>query len=237
MPQRYKMSGLESMVAILLGVAACGGQVATDSGGSGIGGSAAWAVGGSATGPGATGGRIGTAGSSAVGGGGQGGQDWTACGPTDTCVLEPTGPCGPGCEPVPLSSYTAINSTYVTEYRQSIPPVPCIVLIGGCPVLTPDQLGTPNYYATCEQGHCQVVDLRTSPLSTCLSSSDCYIRSGTTCCGCGNTDWVAASTKANVEQLFCAPAAACTADCTVTPSCLSAFCNVSGHCALSYYCI
>jgi hypothetical protein len=40
-----------------------------------------------------------------------------------------------------------------------------------------------------------------------------------------------------VEQVFCAPAAGCAADCTVSvPGCLSTFCNSGGHCALSYFC-
>jgi hypothetical protein len=61
-------------------------------------------------------------------------------------------------------------------------------------------------------------------------------RAGTTCCGCGNTDGVAVSIKADVEQVFCTPAAGCAADCTSSvPPCLSAYCNASGHCALSYF--
>jgi hypothetical protein len=40
-----------------------------------------------------------------------------------------------------------------------------------------------------------------------------------------------------VEQVFCAPAAGCAADCTSSvPPCLSAICTTSGHCALSYFC-
>ena len=232
MPRRNKTSDNKLLVALLLGVAACGGQVATDSGGAGIGGSTAAGMGGSATGGAATGGWIGAGGTS-VGAGGQGGTDWTACGPNDTCVLEPVMPCLI-CDQ-PLTSFTAINSANVAEYWRSLPQLMCIGT--ACPYLPPDQVNTPNYYATCEQGHCQAVDLRTSPLSACSTSSDCYIRAGTTCCGCGNTDWVAASIRANVEQVFCAPAAGCAADCTTSaPPCLSTYCNSSGHCALSYFC-
>lgn len=228
------MAHRRAALSLVLVGAACGGSVGINSAGNGAGGSVASGTGG-LNGTATTGGAAATGGWNAVtGGAGQGGVDWTACGTSDTCVLEPAVSCI-GCEPVPLSSYTAVNSTYAGDYLRSLPQVECVSL--PCAAFTPDQLGTPNYYATCTQGHCQAVDIRTSPLSACSSSSDCYVRAGTTCCGCGNSNWVAASNKANMEQVLCAPAAGCAADCVseVAP-CLSAFCsNANGHCALSYF--
>jgi hypothetical protein len=55
--------------------------------------------------------------------------------------------------------------------------------------------------------------VRLTELSACASSSGCYLRSGTTCCGCGSDTLIAVSGSANVEQVFCAPAAGCGADC------------------------
>lgn len=229
------MTQKKLLLGLLLVVAACGGSVATNTMGTGTGGLVASSsgglrgIGGAAGGSAETGGWLGV-----TGGVGQSGVDWTACGPSDTCALEPVIPC-PICEPVPLASFTAINSVYVSEYLKSLPQLPCVS--APCPVLTPDQLGTPNYFATCEQGHCQAVDIRTSPLSACSAASDCYVRSGTSCCGCGSGNWVAASNKVNLEQVLCAPAAGCAADCTSSGApCLSAFCGASSHCALSFFC-
>jgi hypothetical protein len=221
------------LLSLLVVVAACGGSVGIDSVGTGTGGLAATSFGGFSGTGGAAGGTAATGGwISGTGGAGQNPAAWTACGPSDTCILEPAVSCL-GCEPVPLTSFTAINSAYTSEYLKSLPQLECVS--GPCANLTPDQLGTPNYYATCEQGQCQAVDIRTSPLSACSTSSDCYVRSGTSCCGCGTGNWVAASSKANVEQVLCAPAAGCAADCAISvASCLGASCITStGHCSLS----
>jgi len=212
MAHRQLLLGLLLVVAGTA-VAGCGGRVTAESTGASAGGSAG------SGGP--------------TGGAGQGGQDFAACGPSDTCVLESVFPCGPGCEPIPLSALVAINRACVTEYLNNQPRLECVAL--PCQPVTPDQISSPNYYATCELGRCQAVDLRDSPQSACTNPADCGIRSGTTCCGCGSDNWVAYSIRANVEQVFCAPAAGCAADCAVSvPPALSASCDASGHCAVSW---
>jgi hypothetical protein len=183
------------------------------------------------------GGVAGVAGAGAGwGAGGQGGANWTACGPADSCVLEPVSCCGPGCEPVPLSAFTAINSKSVLDYTNSHPICPCIY--APCQVVLPEQRNVPNYIATCDQGQCKAIDIRTSALTACTSDADCYLRSGTSCCaGCGTDNLVAFSNKANVQTTLCAggpfscPAIACA---TPPPAGVSPFCNVSGHCVVNY---
>jgi hypothetical protein len=190
------------------------------------------------------GGSAGAAGSgaSAVGGGGWGvggsvgaggATSWTACGPADSCVLETVSCCGPGCEPVPLSAFTAINSKSVADYQKSHPVCPCLMM--PCQNVPPELRNVPNYMATCEQGQCTAIDIRASALTACTSSADCYLRWGTGCCaGCG-TDVVAFSSKANVQTTLCAGGpVACPAIACPLPAGYSAVCNSSGHCAVNY---
>ncbi len=110
--------------------------------------------------------------------------------------------------------------------------MPCVS--GECEVLPPDQVQLPNYYAQCIVGECQILDVRTSNLSACTTPAQCYLRSGTSCCGCGSDNLVAVSNEAPVEQVLCAPMAGCAADCvTPVPSNASAECT-RGHCFVDY---
>jgi len=220
---------------------ACGGKEGTSSSNTttGWGGtSVAGGTGGSSgtTGTTGVGGSASTGGQSGVGGQAQGGVDWTSCTPNDICVLESNGPCGPGCEPVPLSEFFAINRSRVEAFNsmpgvdKNRPPCPAI----GCPMSQPGTANIPNYYASCESGHCQPVDVRTSALSACTADTDCALRNGTTCCGCGGGNLIAVSKQANVEQTFCA-AGPCAADCIASPlpPGVTAVCS-TGHCAVRY---
>jgi hypothetical protein len=151
----------------------------------------------------------------------------------DTCVLEPLGACGPGCEPVPISSYTAINSSQVEAYNNSRPIPPCAA--AQCLAPPPGVATSQNYYAVCESGTCQPVDVRQTALSACTDDTDCYLRAGTTCCGCGSNNLIAVSKKVNVEQVFCGPGHACAADCAAAPlpPGVAAYCS-AGHCLVRY---
>jgi hypothetical protein len=157
------------------GGANAGGTTSTG-GGAGTGGiphvGGAAGAGGSA-GLGAAGGSAGAGGGSS-GAGGQGGTNWTACGPTTTCVLESVGCCGPGCEPVPLSAFTAINQASVADYQKAHPVCPCVFL--ACLAIAPEQRNVPSYMATCVQGQCKAIDIRSSALTACTTSADCYLR-------------------------------------------------------------
>jgi len=149
-------------------------------------------------------------------------------------VLETKSACGAGCEPVPISGFIAINSAHDAEYRASGGPTPPCLAIS-CPDPAPGAANTPNYYAACESGHCQVLDVRTSELSACGSVTECWVRSGTSCCGCGSDDLIAVSTQANVEQAFCGASGGCVGDCASGPLApgMSVAC-VAGHCRVAY---
>lgn len=184
------------------------------------------------------GGAAGAAGVGGSGSSGTGGIDWAACAPPDSCVLETQTDCGGGCEPVPLSAFIPANSKNDAAYKmqhESLCP-------GGgdqCPAVPPDSVNTKNYYAACEAGRCQPIDVRTSSLSECSINSECYLRSGTSCCGCGS-DWTAVSSRVDAGAAFCG-SSACAADCVsaAVPPGVSAVCGhsagaSSGHCLVQY---
>jgi len=160
---------------------------------------------------------------------GAGGIDWAACSPGDTCLLATQTSCGAGCEPVPLSRFIPLNGKYEAEYYRQQPMPPCIDI--GCASVPAGAANVPNYYAACSKGRCQGFDVRTGPLSACSSDSECYLRSGTSCCGCGRDNPIAVSSKVDVEAVFCASSAGCDADCTSGPWSPSAeaYCS-QGHC-------
>jgi hypothetical protein len=126
--------------------------------------------------------------------------DWTACENGDRCVLETQTTCGAGCEPVPLSRFTAINAAYDAQYRMQQPVPPCIGIM--CSALPLGAANAPNYYAACEAKHCKAFDVRASPLSACSLDSDCSLRAGVVC-GCASSALVAVSNSTNVDQILC----------------------------------
>ena len=129
-----------------------------------------------------------------------------------------------------MSWFVAINGASTAAYQKTIPVCPCIV--SQCAPVPIGQANTPNYYATCEAGRCQVKDVRTSPVSACAADTDCTLRSGATCCGCGNENLIAVSLKVDVEAVFCPPDVRCAADCASSvPAGVSAVCR-AGHCAV-----
>jgi hypothetical protein len=232
------MSTRYLVLSLVLSGFACGGHASIDASAGGARGTAIM---------GGTGGSLGTAGSVSTGGNvafggaatagatsssGAGGFDWGACAPSDTCVLE-TPPCGAGCEPIPLSRYTPVNGKYDVAYRAQEPQLACVS--GGCPAVAPGSQNAPNYYAACQAGRCRVLDVRTSSLSVCTTDSQCYLRSGTSCC-CGNDGPIAVSSSANPEAAFCGANGGCAADCVGAPlpTGVAAVCSLSGHCFVRY---
>jgi hypothetical protein len=135
---------------------------------------------------------------------------------------------------VPLSAFTAINQASAADYQTAHPVCPCFA--GVCEPVGPEQRNVPSYMATCQQGQCKAFDIRTSALTACTSSADCYLRAGTSCCsGCG--DMVAFSRKADVQNAVCpsGPVACPALGCEpAVPVGISAVCNQTGHCVVSY---
>lgn len=171
----------------------------------------------------------GTSGASAGGGG----IDWAACAPPDTCLLETQTACGIGCEPVPLSRFVLVNSKLDPAYKKQEIVPPCVS--SWCAPVPPEMVNSPNYYAECVANRCLGLDVRTSELSACTSNADCILRNGTSCCGCGTGNWIAVSSKANVEAAFCGSTGSCAADCVSAPVPPGVAPNCSmGHCLVKY---
>jgi len=105
--------------------------------------------------------------------------DWSRCNEGDTCVLDAVGPCGLGCEPIPLSRLIAINGANEAAFEKSKPETLCID--ANCPELENAALQMQNYYAQCVSGHCQAFDVRSTDVSLCSQDTDCALRYGTSC--------------------------------------------------------
>jgi hypothetical protein len=210
---------------------------ASNTGGAGGVAGASGAPTGGAAGAGASAGSGGAAAGGAAGSagtGGEGGTSWTSCSPTTACVLEAVSCCGPGCEPVPLAAFTAINQASVAAYQKAHPACPCVALM--CQTVAPEQRNVPSYMATCVEGQCKAIDIRTSALTVCTSSADCYLREGTSCCGdCNPDDLVAFSRTAAVQNALCptGPTACPAIACAPLPDGVSAACE-GGHCIVKH---
>jgi hypothetical protein len=230
MANRFLFLGLGCLVL------ACGGRASINAVGGGQGQGGGFVSSGGA-------GAVGDAGSVAAGGAatagapssGAPGIDWAVCVPSDLCVLETETACGAGCEPIPLSRFIPINSRNEAAYKKQQVVPPCIS--GECPYVPPSMVNAPNYYATCQVGRCQGVDVRTSSLSKCEQDNQCYLRYGTSCCDCGTIgDLIAVSSLADVDVTFCGLNGGCAADCVSPPPPLgiAAYCSSSGHCLVKY---
>jgi hypothetical protein len=153
--------------------------------------------------------------------------------PTD-CVLEPAQCCAPMCEPVPLSSFTAINQKYVNDWTQRCATVDCIW--PPCYLPPPEQRNVKNYIALCEAGRCTAADIRTRDITLCDTSADCYLRVGTGCCeSCGSTadQVVAISRKVDAIKTFCGSGLVpCPACMPIIPGNLVAACTAEHRCVV-----
>jgi len=201
------MLSIWASLAVLSG---CGGSAIEGSpggGGSNSSGASAGSVGTGALPGFAGGGSTSTGGTSSIGGmsaggiGAGGASDITACTENSQCVLEPVSCCSCGIGPV--SSFTAINATWVGSYNQRCGAVDC----GPCPSIPADPNNPVFYYVrTCQSGHCTVVDLKTTDITTCTTPNECEARTGTACCeSCNGGPTVAlnASHASELSKLVC----------------------------------
>lgn len=94
----------------------------------------------------------------------------------------------------------------------------------------PEELG--SFGARCNEGTCEVYDVRKSDLSACERDDDCRLRAGLNCCeSCGATNWVAVSTDERVEKELCGDMpAGCPACEPIEPVRTFAACDADGHC-------
>jgi hypothetical protein len=102
-----------------------------------------------------------------------------------------------------------------------------------CP--SPPGTGTLQYFVPdCVQGQCEVVDLRTSPVTACTTSNDCTVRHGTGCCeGCDNSNLFSVRNDGSFAKLVCGDGPiACPACAPPAPDAVPV-CN-DGRCSLAY---
>lgn len=177
-----------------------------------------------------------------------GGSEPKACRLPSDCAIVPVGCCavcdGPN---VSIAQFTAYNELYADQYRCSVAqdaapapggagiglPAPCTP----CAAPVPGQ-GTLKYFVPdCVQGQCVVQDLRTSPLTACMSDQECRLRNGTSCCeGCGGADqYVAVRSDGSFEKAACGDAPTACPECLpALPVNMVAYCADTGHCGVAY---
>jgi hypothetical protein len=262
------------LACALLSAAACGGNVFQSNGGAGsgggfsatagagsgeTGGSAGWVGGAGAPAAGAypggasSGGQSNIAGAGGTSSGGRGsaggssagagGTDMQACLSNADCEVVPLGCCS--CGTGPVSSYTAINSMFASQYESHCDAVDC-----ACPPIAFNPNNPVDYYvALCQPstgpdlpnsgvaigGHCVVVDLEATDITACKTASDCSLRGGTGCCSaCGGTPIAINSSKElELSSEVCGDVPQACAACAPLFSGFDATCN-AGRCNVGF---
>ena len=150
----------------------------------------------------------------------------TACESSQECVIDH--PCCGFCGVESADELVAVNSEYASYTGDQCAGVDCVY----CP--PSDEIG--QYGARCNEGSCEVYDVRESDISACNSDADCRLRAGLGCCeGCGETTWVAVSTDQELVMKELCPGGAlpCPACLPAEPGGITAICGAKGHCAVA----
>jgi hypothetical protein len=150
------------------------------------------------------------------------------CNADSDCGLALRGCCG-GCLPPSRDDVLAVPKSKLADVQRAQCPNP--VNCGACYVSDPDPLA-PLMAAACVAQRCELVDLRSAAISTCVENIDC-IAVGRGCCppsSASPSEYVGIHTGADAGILMCSP----------TPPCLPPephadplpFCAADGHCAV-----
>jgi hypothetical protein len=136
--------------------------------------------------------------------------DWFACKTAQDCtVVYETSCCVPDCDPLLFAGYVAVNSKHRADF---IGHIGCTdVQCKKCPTPLPDVARSDsNFFALCQQGRCEAVDLRYSKYSRCETVNDCKLRFGLGCCeACGDKDLVTYNRSSTLEAELCPTKAKC----------------------------
>ncbi|MEO6602161.1 MAG: hypothetical protein ABIQ16_19930 [Polyangiaceae bacterium] len=138
---------------------------------------------------------------------------WGTCDYNEDCTLLAHGCCGTF-EPVDAAQLVAVNASFSADYNAAHCPGPAQSCKGSPPVSEYDE--TRKYFrAICvhsptsgasNPGQCQVYDVRGTPDTSCITTSECTLREGVDCCpGCDGAGWV----PINATVGFCSRATAC----------------------------
>jgi len=159
-----------------------------------------------------------------------GDNGFTACAHDEDCVVLPRGCCG-AYEPVDAAQLVSVNSGWSDEFaRLQCPnPIPCPP-----PPARTEYDQTQKYFrAICfhdaskgptQPGTCELLDVRGTAFSTCITSSDCTLREGVSCCpGCDGSGWVPVNANAN----FCSVSTPCGHCTSFPPAGLETSCQAS----------
>lgn len=195
--------------SITIAFSACGGS--TDPGGG---------TGGAGTGGGGTGGG-------GTGGGGTGGSpSYDVCSASSDCIVRSASCCGQ-CGAATREDMVAIAKAQASDYATAV----CGSSYG-CPACYMAQ--DARLIATCEAGHCKVVDLAAHDATSCSQASDCRIRTNV-CCECGgpidveHLVAIANDGEAAFSSLVCDAGQGCPECAPTYPPEVTATC-ASGHC-------
>jgi hypothetical protein len=194
------------------GLVSCGGNSRRAGDESSSGGSSAGNDGSGGTVVIATGGA-GTAGTGNPSGGAGGEPPLDVCEDNTDCVLRAKSCCG-ACEPSKVADFVAINgeNDAIFDANRECDGIAC----GPCPEPDPTSSNGGYFVATCQANRCIAVDLRTTDVTACENRSDCRLRFGSSCCGCGGVgDIIAISSAAALSKLVCAEPPSCP-DCVAT---------------------
>jgi len=170
--------------------------------------------------------------------------NWDSCSQPSDCLVAGSGCCGV-CEAPDLTThdFIAYNRKYEGSFScgfaadLAAPPGGAApadpIACAPCPQPAGNTLR--NFVPDCVAGQCVVADLRTSPTTACTQSSECRLRSGTSCCeGCDSSNLIAVRNDGSFEKLICSgispPCAACA---PAPPSGAIAVCD-NGRCAVAY---
>ncbi|HJL15282.1 MAG TPA: hypothetical protein RMH99_06490 [Sandaracinaceae bacterium LLY-WYZ-13_1] len=150
--------------------------------------------------------------------------DLAACEVPSDCVVVPESCCG-SCGAATRGDAIAVHRDRTGDWRG--------MACGddmGCPACFMQQ--DPTLVATCEAGHCAVVDLQTHPATECASADDCRVRAAE-CCECGATvepgTLIAISDEGAFGPLVCDPGMGCPECLPMYPPEVSAACE-AGRC-------
>lgn len=154
--------------------------------------------------------------------------DMDTCEAPSDCVLAAVDRCMQ-CDPVHAASFVAINRSMKDAY--DIANGSRDVACEPCPDLSEAERTSQYFAATCERGHCVVLDVRTSPLTECAEDADCVLRDGLGCCeGCDGRGVVALNRSVDPTSMVCpSDFGACPPCAPVYPAGMTAVCS-AGRC-------
>ncbi len=177
-------------------------------------------------GGGFSGSAAGAGGSAGLGGAGGAVASWAACSVPGTCVKDYEGCCAP-CGKETFESTVGVRRDAIDQYHLA----ECGTTTPACP-MCPIQMD-PNLTAFCVSGRCEAVDVRTDPVSSCVSDSDCTLRFPD-CCNCAADPSMLIALRADslsqYTKQICDPASDCPPCAGGIPPGYVAYCGPSNHC-------